>query len=75
MSVKITDNTIMKYTIYNPTTGETFPMTFENREQMKKWLAETGWTCLGELKTYLPTRHERMKNKKEDDQEFAGWGS
>lgn len=74
MSVtRVVDNTIMKYTIYNPSTGETFPMTFKDEKQMKQWLAETNWTCLGELKTYLPTRHERMKNK--DEEEFAGWGS
>jgi hypothetical protein len=72
MSMNIIDNTIMKYTIYNPSSGETFPMTFKNKQQLKDWLAETGWINLGELKTYLPTRHERMKNK---DEEFAGWGS
>jgi hypothetical protein len=61
----------MKYNIYNNTTGETVAMKFDSEQQMKDWLAETGWTCLGEQKTYLPTRHERMKNK----EEFAGWGS
>jgi len=47
-------------------------MKFDSEQQMKDWIAETGWTCLGEQTTYLPTRHERMKNKPE---EFAGWGS
>lgn len=62
----------MMYNVYNNTTGETVAMKFDSEQQMKDWIAETGWTCLGEQKTYLPTRHERMKNKPE---EFAGWGS
>ena len=64
-------DTRMKYNIYNSSTGETVAMDFDSEQQMNDWLAETGWICLGEQKTYLPTRHERMKNK----EEFAGWGS
>ena len=61
----------MMYNIFNNNTGETVVMEFDSEQQMKDWIAETGWTCLGEQTTYLPTRHERMKNK----EEFAGWGS
>jgi len=61
----------MMYNVYNNNTGETVAMEFDSEQQMKDWIAETGWTCLGEQTTYLPTRHERMKNK----EEFAGWGS
>ena len=63
------------YNIFNSSTGETVVMEFDNEEQLTDWLSETGWTCLGEQTTYLPTRHERMKNKDEDKEEFAGWGS
>ena len=62
----------MKYNILNSQSGETFVMEFDSKEQMQDWLAETGWVCVGEHDAYLPTRHERMKNKQE---EFAGWGS
>jgi hypothetical protein len=63
----------MHFTIINNSTGETFDMQFDTHEQKEKWLdLAKGFECLGELKDYLPTRHERMKNKKED---FAGWGS
>tara|TARA_B100000614_G_scaffold76345_1_gene68236 strand:+ start:1491 stop:1622 length:132 start_codon:yes stop_codon:yes gene_type:complete len=39
----------------------------------EQWLSMAkGFQCLGEVPGgYLPTRHERMKNK----EEFAGWGS
>jgi hypothetical protein len=60
------------YTILNTANGETFSMNFSSKTQLVEWLAETGWTCLGPTENYLPTRHERMKNKDED---FAGWGS
>lgn len=61
----------MKYTIYNPNSGETFEMSFADEKQKDDWLKDSGWVCLGKLESYLPTRHERMKNK----EEFAGWGS
>ena len=61
----------MNYTILNPNNGETFSMQFSSKTQLIEWLAETGWECLGKTENYLPTRHERMKNK----EEFAGWGS
>jgi hypothetical protein len=61
----------MMFNVYNTSTGETVPMEFDSEQQMKDWTKETGWVCLGEQTTYLPTRHERMKNK----EEFAGWGS
>ena len=62
----------MKYNIYNPNTGETVLMQFDSDSQMRDWITDTCWMCLGPQDTYLPTRHERMKNKEE---EFAGWGS
>ncbi len=46
-------------------------MEFRSKTHLAEWLAETGWECLGKTDNYLPTRHERMKNK----EEFAGWGS
>ena len=61
----------MKYSVYNPTSGETFEMSFVDEAQKDEWLKGSGWVCLGKLEHYLPTRHERMKNK----EEFAGWGS
>ena len=59
------------YTILNPNNGDVCSMKFGSKTQVIEWLAETGWECLGETESYLPTRHERMKNK----EEFAGWGS
>ena len=41
-------------------------MRFASEKQMQEWIADSGWVCLGELKTYLPTRHIRMRNKSED---------
>jgi hypothetical protein len=61
----------MNYTILNRQSGETFSMKFTSKTHLAEWLAETGWDCLGITEHYLPTRHERMKNK----EEFAGWGS
>lgn len=62
----------MHYTIINNSTGETFDMKFESHDQKETWLSMAkGFACLGELKSYLPTRHVRMRNK----EEFAGWGS
>ena len=61
----------MDYTILNRSNGETFSMEFSSKTHLVEWLAETGWECLGTTDNYLPTRHERMKNK----EEFAGWGS
>ena len=54
------------YSIYNTSTGETVDMRFASEKQMKEWINNSGWVCLGELKTYLPTRHIRMRNKKGD---------
>ena len=62
---------IMKYLILNNSTGETHEIKFDNEAQKDNWLAESGWVCLGESESYLPTRHQRMRNK----EEFAGWGS
>ena len=63
----------MHFSIFNSNTGETFYMKFESHEQKREWLSMAkGFQCLGEVPGgYLPTRHERMKNK----EEFAGWGS
>ena len=63
----------MHFSIFNSNTGETFDMKFESHEQKGEWLSMAkGFQCLGEVPGgYLPTRHERMKNK----EEFAGWGS
>ena len=63
----------MHFSIFNSNTGETFDMKFESHEQKREGLSMAkGFQCLGEVPGgYLPTRHERMKNK----EEFAGWGS
>ena len=63
----------MHFSIFNSNTGETFDMKFESHEKKREWLSMAkGFQCLGEVPGgYLPTRHERMKNK----EEFAGWGS
>ena len=63
----------MEYTILNKKTGETSTMKFSSKSQLITWLAETGWECLGETTSYLPTRHVRMQP--EQQEEFSGWGS
>ena len=63
----------MKFTILNSDTGSALEMNFESENQLTQWLEiNSNFKSLGEAKSYLPTRHVRMKD---DDDEFWYWGA
>ena len=63
----------MKFTILNSETGSALEMNFESENQLTRWLEiNSNFKSLGEAKSYLPTRHVRMKD---DDDEFWYWGA
>ena len=63
----------MKFTILNSDTGSALEMNFESENQLTRWLEiNSNFKSLGEAKSYLPTRHVRMKD---DDDEFWYWGA
>ena len=54
--------------ILNRNNGMVWEMTFENEQQLTQWLKlNTLFECLGELQAELPTRHVRMQNKEDDE--------
>tara|TARA_B100001093_G_scaffold370385_1_gene355355 strand:- start:132 stop:326 length:195 start_codon:yes stop_codon:yes gene_type:complete len=64
----------MRFTILNSDTGSALEMNFQNKDQLKRWLEiNVNFKLLGETKSYLPTRHVRMKD--EDEEEFWYWGA
>ena len=64
----------MRFTILNSDTGTALEMNFQNKDQLTRWLEINGnFKLLGETKSYLPTRHVRMKG--EDEEEFWYWGA
>ena len=64
----------MRFTILNSDTGSALEMNFQNKDQLTRWLEINGnFKLLGETKSYLPTRHVRMKD--EDEEEFWYWGA
>ena len=64
----------MRFTILNSDTGTALEMNFQNKDQLTRWLEINGnFKLLGETKSYLPTRHVRMKD--EDEEEFWYWGA
>ena len=63
----------MLFTILNSDTGSALEMNFESENQLTQWLEiNSNFKSLGEAKSYLPTRHVRMKD---DDDEFWYWGA
>ena len=79
----------MKHAIINRRTGSALEMNFNSTEQLNEWLEiNKEFESLGEVKTYLPTRHVRMQRWKDKNDSFhkmkrmytarddhAGWGS
>lgn len=64
----------MRFTILNSDTGSALDMNFESNDQLKLWLEiNVNFKLLGEAKSYLPTRHVRMKD--DEEEEFWYWGA